>query len=94
MGPAEIYRACQEPAHGPAIRCHSRDDVDLPLLPDTRLRRAWRTDQFPSGVREDTLPTHDYLSITVEFDNGQDITDFWSAELPVGTGFRCPTPRP
>jgi hypothetical protein len=38
------------------------------------------------------LPTHDYLSIAVEFDNGQDITYYWSAELPVGTSYRCPIP--
>jgi hypothetical protein len=28
----------------------------------------------------------------VEFDNGQDITYYWSAELPVGTAYRCPIP--
>jgi hypothetical protein len=49
-------------------------------------------EELPSQTREDTLPTHDYLSIAVEFDNGQDITYFWSAELPVDTGFRCPIP--
>lgn len=43
-------------------------------------------DLLPSEVREDTLTTHDYMSIAVEFDNGQDITCYWSAELPVGPG--------
>ena len=47
-------------------------------------------DQLPSKTREDNLITHDYLSIAVEFDNGQDITYY--CELPVGTGFRCPIP--
>jgi hypothetical protein len=47
-------------------------------------------DELLSKVREDNLITHDYLSIAVEFDNGQDITYYWSSELPVGTGFRCP----
>ena len=28
--------------------------------------------------------THDYLSIAVEFDNGQDLTSLWSSALPVG----------
>jgi hypothetical protein len=99
LGPAEIYRPCAEPDRSPAICCHTRNDVGLlqkavalPLQPDTRLRWAWRIDRLPSQVREDTLPTHDYLSIAVEFDNGQDITYLWSAELPVETGFRCPIP--
>jgi len=99
VGPAEIYRPCMEQEGKPAICCHSRNDVGLlhkdvvlPFEPGTRLRWAWRIDQLPSPVREDTLPTHDYLSIAVEFDNGQDITYFWSSELPVGTGFRCPIP--
>ncbi len=64
----------------------------LPFLPGTRLRWAWRMEELPSKVREDVLLTHDYLSIAVEFDNGQDITYYWSAELPEGTGFRCPIP--
>jgi hypothetical protein len=99
VGPAEIYRPCADQGHKPAICCHSHNDVGLlhkdvvlPLTPDTRLRWAWRMDQLPSQIREDSLPTHDYLSIAVEFDNGQDITYYWSAELPVGTAFRCPIP--
>lgn len=99
VGPAEIYRPCRTPDEKPAICCHTQRDVgllqkdiSLSLAPDTRLRWAWRMDRLPSAVREDTLPTHDYLSIAVEFDNGQDITYYWSAELPVGTGYRCPIP--
>ena len=42
---------------------------------------------------EDSLPTHDYLSVAVEFDNGQDLTYFWSAELAPETCFRCPLPN-
>ncbi len=99
LGPAEIYQPCQTPEKQAAICCHThRDggllqkDVSLPLEPDTRLRWAWRMNRLPSAVREDTLATHDYLSIAVEFDNGQDITYYWSAELPVGTAYRCPIP--
>ncbi|MDD5037265.1 MAG: DUF3047 domain-containing protein [Methylococcaceae bacterium] len=99
LGPAEIYRPCHVPEKASAICCHThRDvgllqkDVELPLKPNTRLRWAWGMERLPSAVREDTLPTHDYLSIAVEFDNGQDITYYWSAELPVGTGYRCPIP--
>ena len=56
------------------------------------MRWSWKIDTLPSSVREDTLPTHDYLSIAVEFDNGQDITYYWSAELPPETAYRCPIP--
>jgi hypothetical protein len=30
--------------------------------------------------------------VAVEFDNGQDLTWFWSINLPAGTTFRCPIP--
>jgi hypothetical protein len=49
-------------------------------------------DVLPSREREDLLQGHDYLSIAVEFDDGQDLTFFWSTELAVETGFRCPIP--
>jgi hypothetical protein len=49
--------------------------------------------QLPSTLREDTVPSHDYMSIAVEFDNGRDITYYWSSNLPVGTGYDCPLPN-
>jgi hypothetical protein len=64
--------------------------VDVPLTIDTRLAWSWRIERLPSEHPEDTLPHHDYLSIAVEFENGQDLTYFWSAGLPVGSSFRCP----
>jgi hypothetical protein len=99
IGPAETCRACRTDQHADAICCHSRDnaalllkDAVLPLAPNTRLRWAWRVEELPSKTREDSLATHDYLSIAVEFDNGQDLTYFWSSQLPVDMGFRCPIP--
>ncbi|MGZ4996171.1 MAG: DUF3047 domain-containing protein [Methylobacter sp.] len=99
IGPAEIYQPCAAPKQESAICCHTHNDcgllqkpVALPFKPDTRLRWSWKMDALPSAVREDTLPTHDYLSIAVEFDNGQDITYYWSAELPPETSYRCPIP--
>lgn len=98
-GPAEIYQSCAAPNKQSAIGCHTHNDggllqkpIFLPFKPDTRLRWSWKIDTLPSSVREDTLPTHDYLSIAVEFDNGQDITYYWSAELPPETVYRCPIP--
>jgi hypothetical protein len=100
LGPSEIYSVGpRAPNQRPSIACHThRDaailhkDVSIPLVPDTRLRWSWNVDTLPCELPENTLETHDYLSIAVELDNGQDLTFFWSSQLPVDTGFRCPIP--
>ena len=101
VGPAEIFRDGHEPEQGqPCIHCRThRDvgilqrDVDLPLTPETEISWRWCVSQLPSTLREDTLPSHDYLSIAVEFDDGRDITYYWSATLPEGYGYDCPLPN-
>ncbi|MGB5102386.1 MAG: DUF3047 domain-containing protein [Steroidobacteraceae bacterium] len=99
LGPGEIYRSAAAPDGRPTICCHTHGDVGilrrearLPLVPGTRLAWSWRVDELPIDVAEDTLPSHDYVSIAVEFDDGQDITYYWSARLPAGTVYRCPLP--
>jgi hypothetical protein len=99
LGPAEIFRRVDEPGRRSAIACRTEGDcglllrdVTLPLEPGTRLRWSWRIDALPSDGAENTLLTHDYTSVAVEFDNGQDLTYFWSAALPCETAFRCPIP--
>ena len=99
LGPGEIYRPAVAPDGRPAIGCHTHGDVGilrraarLPLAPGTRLQWSWRVDELPVDLAEDTLPSHDYLSIAVEFDDGQDLTYYWSAALPEGTVYRCPLP--
>jgi len=100
LGPAEIYRK-QHAANGDAcIACQThadvgilQKDVDLPLEASSEISWAWCVQQLPSTLREDTLPSHDYMSIAVEFDNGRDITYYWSSKLPVGTGYDCPLPN-
>ncbi|HYW04650.1 MAG TPA: DUF3047 domain-containing protein [Gammaproteobacteria bacterium] len=94
LGPAEIFRRTDA-----AMACHTHCDVGIlqkdapmPLTPDTRVRWSWRVHELPSELAEDTLPTHDYLSVAVEFDNGQDLSYVWSAELPPGRVYRCPLP--
>ena len=84
------------PAH---IACRCRFDagilqypVDVALDPTTRLDWSWRVTNLPSALAEDSGPTHDYLSIAVEFENGRDLTYAWSADLPIGTAFACPLP--
>ena len=100
LGPSEIYSEGETaPGKRPSIACHThRDaailhkDVSLPLTRDTRLRWSWKVDELPCDEPENTLENHDYISIAVEFDNGQDLTFFWSSQLPVDAGFRCPIP--
>lgn len=99
LGHADIFSSAEHEGR-PCIRARTRDDVgilqkpvDLAFGEDTRIRWRWRVDALPSPVSEDSLPTHDYLSLAVEFENGQDLTYYWSADLPVGTHFRCPLPN-
>ena len=67
--------------------------VGIELKPQTRLSWRWIVEELPSRLPEDQLTSHDYLSIAAEFDDGQDLTYFWSSSLPVGKAFRCPIPR-
>jgi hypothetical protein len=100
LGDSEIYGAGPaSPAQRPSITCHThRDaailhkDVFVPLSADTRLCWSWKVDKLPCQFAENTLENHDYVSIAVEFDNGQDLAFFWSSQLPVDAGFRCPIP--
>jgi hypothetical protein len=99
IGPGEIYRSSVTGAGVATICCNShrdagilRKDAAVPLQPGTRLRWSWRVDELPADLPEDTLPSHDYLSIAVEFDDGQDISYYWSSSLPVGSVYRCPLP--
>lgn len=100
LGPAEIYRQHKSEQAAPCIHCTTQADVgilqknvELELTEDTEISWRWCVDQLPSDIREDAVPSHDYLSIAVEFDNGRDITYYWSSSLPVGTGYDCPLPN-
>ncbi|MDD3443854.1 MAG: DUF3047 domain-containing protein [Zavarzinia sp.] len=64
--------------------------LTLPLASRPKLSWRWKIDQLPSAVAEDQAPVHDYLSIGVKFEDGQDLTYIWSAALPTGKVFRCP----
>ena len=70
-----------------------RRPIDVALRPDISLEWTWRVNALPSRVREDAFATHDYASIALEFDDGRDLTWYWSAALPVGHHYRCPLPR-
>ena len=96
IGGGSIYRG--EAIDGrAAMTCRTHGDVgivrrpvDLALDDDTRLAWSWRVHDLPSALPEDLTPTHDYLSIAVEFENGRDLTYLWSSGLQVGTSFHCP----
>ena len=99
VGPGELYRPSRTPDGRAAIRCHTHRDAGIlrrearfALGPGTRLGWSWQVDELPMDLAEDTLPSHDYMSIAVEFDDGQDLTYYWSAALPAGTVYRCPIP--
>jgi hypothetical protein len=66
--------------------------LSLPLASRPRLAWRWKIDQLPSAAPEDQAATHDYLSIGVKFEDGQDLTYIWSEHLPEGKVFRCPLP--
>lgn len=92
LGDGQIYRETNGEiavsTHGDVgILCR---DVDVLLTPEMRLDWRWCIDALPSALPEDLVMTHDYLSIAVEFDNGQDLTYMWSAGLRPGHVFACP----
>ena len=99
LGPGEIFHDAEGPHGERAIACHTHGDVGIlrrdariALQPGTTVSWSWKVDELPVDLAEDTLPTHDYVSFAVEFDDGQDLTYYWSSCLPAGTVYRCPLP--
>lgn len=95
LGEGEIYQANDEGC----LCCHTEEDggilqypVTLPLTDDLAFAWDWCVQQLPSTLPEHIQPTHDYLSIAIEFDNGLDLTYMWSSDLAVDTIFQCPLP--
>ncbi len=95
LGQGEIFTPDARDAL--ALCCHTHADVgilqfpaDEPLTPESAVSWSWCVEQLPSTLPEHIEPTHDYLSLAVEFDNGLDLTWMWSAALPVDTIFQCP----
>lgn len=100
IGDSGIFESGRSAAGDPIIRCRVRDDaailqrpVDLKFDRSAKLRWSWKIDALPSTRREDAVSSHDYLSIAVEFDNGQDLTYLWSAAMAPESSFRCPISR-
>jgi len=98
LGQGDIFVARRRDG-AESIGIHTHEDVgilqkrlDFALAPDTSISWQWLVSKLPATEPEDTIPTHDYMSIAVEFENGLDLTYYWSAALPVGTVFTCPLP--
>ncbi|OBF81345.1 hypothetical protein A5791_06205 [Mycobacterium sp. 852002-51163_SCH5372311] len=92
LGHEEVYTSTDD---GIQVDCCDtvaiiRHPVNVELDDRLRLRWSWRLDQLPSSLPENTILTHDYVSIAVEFDDGQDLTWYWSSTLPQGLSYRCP----
>jgi len=98
LGDTEIFREIYEQGRrGIEVYAHAdagilQTRVDLPLSAQTTLDWRWRVDDLPATVAEDGRLTHDYVSLAVEFDNGRDLTWYWSAGLPIGRHYACPLP--
>jgi hypothetical protein len=86
IGDSGIFDAGQGARGEPIIRCRVHDDASI-------LQRPVHLQFDRSARREDTVRNHDYLSVAVEFDNGQDLTYMWSGALASESSFRCPIPR-
>jgi hypothetical protein len=96
IGTADVFTDHQA-SGGAEISCVTNGDVailrhpvDVDLTDDLQLSWSWLVDALPSQLAEDIEPTHDYLSVAVEFDDGRDLTWMWSSHLAPGTVFTCP----
>ena len=100
LGTSSIY-ALRERESQPCMHCKPYGNVGilqkdlaptLPFVKGTRVSWDWCVSSLPSRLREDLTISHDYLSIAFEFENGRDITYYWSWELPKEFGYWCPLP--
>ncbi len=98
LGPTECFAAAAHEGR-PAVRIDTTNAVgilqkaiDFPLGPATTLAWRWCVDALPAAGPEDTPVAHDYTSLALEFDDGRDLTWYWSAALPAGTHYGCPLP--
>lgn len=99
LGEAEVFRSAEVEGR-PAIEVVADDDlgilqkpIDAPLTSETRLEWRWCVSELPAKSAEDTLPTHDYVSLALELDNGRDLTWYWSAAMPAESHYHCPLPQ-
>jgi hypothetical protein len=98
-GAGEVFRHGRADGR-PAIDVVCDDDagvvtraVPLDLGPGAALDWSWRVRSLPGTGPENSIWTHDHLSIAVLFDSGRSLAWFWSATLsPDEDTFACPVP--
>lgn len=96
LGQSEVFDSFEDGersgVHGHAENDYGiiRKEVELPLTEVAEIEFDWLYTALPAAGPETENQYHDYLSVAVEFDNGQDITWLWSRELDIEQGFRCP----
>lgn len=96
-GPGDIYRHATADGMA-AIDVVCDDDagilekgVEVALRPGTTIEWSWRVEALPGRGPENTVWTHDHLSIAASFDSGRDLSWFWSTTLdPEDDTFDCP----
>jgi len=69
-----------------------RKPVDIPLTDETEISFDWRYLNLPALGDERLAEHHDYTSIAVEFDNGQDFTWMRATTGEPDTIYACPLP--
>ncbi|MFK8043533.1 DUF3047 domain-containing protein [Congregibacter sp.] len=98
LGQSTVFETYEDAAHTGVRATPSNDAgiirkaLDVPLTEETLVSFDWLYEQLPAKGPETEAQYHDYLSIALEFDNGQDLTWFWSGHLEAGTEFTCPLP--
>jgi hypothetical protein len=96
LGPTECFHAARaEGRESIAVDAANavgilQKAIDFPLSPATTLAWRWRVDELPALGPEDSPIAHDYTSLALAFENGRDLTWYWSAGLPVGAHYACP----
>ena len=63
--------------------------VNIELSESMRFSFDWLYHSLPAVAPETSVVGHDYLSIALEFDNGQDLTWMWSKFLAKGTSLHA-----
>lgn len=71
----------------------ARYPVDIPVEPGLRIDWNWKLNSLPSAVAETAKETHDYSSVAIEFEDGRDLSWYWSAALAPEEHFVCPLPN-
>lgn len=66
--------------------------LDLSLERGLTVAWEWRVNQLPSVRAEDLTPFHQYASLAIGFDDGQDLSWYWSASMEADAHYRCPFP--